>query len=220
MAIIAIFNAKLELAGVLVVVAAVLDFLDGFAARLLKAYSAIGKQLDSLADMVTFGVVPGLMLYTIFYMGNASSDLPENLLLIGQHSTLLVTLFSALRLAKFNTDTRQTTYFIGVPTPANALMVISFAFILHRDEFGLSPLLYHPLFLVCFSVVSSALLVAELPLLSFKFNTTGFRENKGPYLLLLLSVPALLFFRYAAAPVIVILYVLLSLLFPPQRTTL
>lgn len=217
LAIIAIFNAKLELAGVLVIIAAVLDFLDGFAARLLKAYSDIGKQLDSLADMVTFGVVPGLMLYTIFYMGNASSDLSENQLLAGQYSMLLVTLFSALRLAKFNIDTRQTDYFIGVPTPANTLVVISFAFILSHDEFGWSPVIYHPLFLIGFAILSSFLMVAEIPLISFKFKSFGFTENKGRYLLLLISVLALLIFRYAAAPVIVLFYVLLSLIFPPQK---
>lgn len=217
MAIIAIFNAKLEMAGMLVIIAAVLDFLDGFAARMLKAYSDIGKQLDSLADMVTFGVVPGLMLYTIFYMGNASSDLTENQLLIGQHSMLLVTLFSALRLAKFNIDTRQTDYFIGVPTPANTLVVISLAIVLSHDEFGWSSIIYHPFFLIGFALLSSWLMVAEIPLISFKFTSFGFSENKGRYLLLLISLLSLLIFRYAAAPVIVFFYVLLSLIFPPHK---
>lgn len=219
MAIIAIFNAKLEYAGVLVIIAAVLDFLDGFLARLLKAYSEIGKQLDSLADMVTFGVVPGLMLYTIFYMGAATADYSETALLIGQHIMLLVTLFSALRLAKFNIDTRQTSYFIGVPTPANTLMVISFAFILGKDEFGLSPIIYHPGLLIGFALVSSWLLVAEIPLLSLKFKSYDWKSNKGQYLLLIISLLSLVIFRYAGMPVIIIFYVILSLIFPPNKQT-
>lgn len=219
MAIIAIFNAKLEYAGVLVMIAAVLDFLDGFLARLLKAYSEIGKQLDSLADMVTFGVVPGLMLYTIFYMGAATADYSETALFIGQHTMLLVTLFSALRLAKFNIDTRQTSYFIGVPTPANTLMVISFAFILGKDEFGLSPIIYHPGFLIGFALISSWLLVAEIPLLSLKFKSYDWKSNKGQYLLLIISLLSLVIFRYAAMPVIIIFYVILSLIFPPHKQT-
>ena len=219
MAIIAIFNAKLEYAGVLVLIAAVLDFLDGFLARLLKAYSEIGKQLDSLADMVTFGVVPGLMLYTIFYMGAATAAYSETALYIGQHTMLLVTLFSALRLAKFNIDTRQTSYFIGVPTPANTLIVISFAFILGHDEFGLSPIIYHPGFLIGFALVSSWLLVAEIPLLSLKFKSYDWNSNKGQYLLLIIALVSMVLFRYAAMPVIIIFYVILSLIFPPNKQT-
>lgn len=211
----AIFHSELEYAGKLVIVAAILDFLDGFAARLLKAYSDIGKQLDSLADMVTFGLVPGVMLYSIFRSENAH-QLSPLYLQIGQYSMLIVTLFSALRLAKFNIDTRQTESFIGLPTPANTLMIISLPYMLSHDEFGLAQIISNPFFLTAFALVSSWLMVAEIPLMSLKFKTFGWNENKGRFLLLLTSVVLLILLRYAAAPVIVIFYVLLSLIFPPK----
>lgn len=214
MAIIAIFNAKLEYAGVLVLIAAVLDFLDGSA----HPRPILIGILSLAGGYGHFCVVPGLMLYTIFYMGAATADYSETALDIGQHTMLLVTLFSALRLAKFNIDTRQTSYFIGVPTPANTLIVISFAFILGHDEFGLSPMIYHPGFLIGFALVSSRLLVEEIPLLSLKFKSYDW-TNKGQYLLLIIALVSMVLFRYAAMPVIIIFYVILSLIFPPIKYT-
>lgn len=219
MAIVAIFNAKLEWAGFYVFLALIADFLDGFSARAFKAYSELGKQLDSLADMVSFGVVPGMILFTLFYMGVSSSDINEELLLTGQYFMFIVTLFSALRLAKFNIDPRQTTYFIGLPTPANTLMIISLPFILSHDEFGLSALIYHPVFLISFAIVSSLLLVAEIPLISLKFNPADIRKNKGPIFLLAGSLLLGIIFRYAAPPLIIVFYVILSLKFPPDKKT-
>jgi CDP-diacylglycerol--serine O-phosphatidyltransferase len=217
MAIVAVFNAKMELAGLYVLLAIVADFFDGFAARALKAYSELGKQLDSLADMVSFGVVPGMILFTLFYMGSSSSEADENLLLAGQYSMFIVTLFSALRLAKFNIDPRQASYFIGLPTPANALMIISFPLILSHDEFGLSTLIYHPLFLILFAVVSAFLLIAEIPLIALKFKSFDLKSNKGPYFLLTGSILLGIVFRYAAPPLIIVFYVILSLILPPDK---
>ncbi len=220
MAVVAVFNAKLELAAVFVLLSLLADFLDGFVARALKANSDIGKQLDSLADMVSFGLVPGIVLYTVFYMGSSASDADENLLLAGRYFMLLVTLFSALRLAKFNIDARQTSYFIGLPTPANTLMIMSFPLILSHDEFGLSALIYHPVFLLGFSMISAWLLIAEIPLFALKFKTFNFKNNKGPYLLLGISVLLLITCRYAAPPLIIFFYVILSLIFPPHKQEL
>ncbi|MFN8155458.1 MAG: CDP-diacylglycerol--serine O-phosphatidyltransferase [Bacteroidia bacterium] len=214
----AIFHSDLFTAGILVLIALVLDFMDGFTARMLKAYSEIGKQLDSLADMVTFGVVPGMMLYSIFRHENAHVLTPF-WLMAGQYFMLIVTLFSALRLARFNIDTRQSESFIGVPTPANTLMVISFGFILAHDEFGLTRIIGNPFFLTAFALISSWLMVAEIPLISLKFKTFGITENKARYILLLTSLVCILLLRYAAPPVIIIFYVLLSLIFPPKTTT-
>lgn len=218
MAIVSVFKGDFDTAGILVIVATVLDFLDGFAARMLKAYSDIGKQLDSLADMVTFGVLPGFMLYHIFGREN-SGRMSDELLMAGQYFMLIVTLFSALRLAKFNIDTRQTDSFIGVPTPANTLMVISLGFMLQHDDFGCSGIIGNPIFLTVFAVVSSFLMVAEIPLISLKFKAFGFSENKARYILLLTALILILLLRYAAPPVIIIFYVLLSLIFPPKATT-
>jgi CDP-diacylglycerol--serine O-phosphatidyltransferase len=217
MAIVHIFNAKLEMAGAFVAIAAVLDFLDGFAARLFNAGSALGKQLDSLADMVTFGVVPGMTLYTIYFMGSTMRDMDSLWLQAGQYFMFSVTLFSCLRLAKFNIDERQSNYFIGVPTPANTLMVMAFPFILSNDRFGLSPLIYHPLFLAALAGISSLLMVAEIPLLSLKFRSIGWKENKGIYLLLVLSLAAIWIFGFAAAPLIYVFYLILSIIFPPEK---
>ncbi len=217
LAVVAIFNAKLEQAGLFIVGALIADFFDGFAARALKAYSELGKQLDSLADMMSFGLVPGMMLYTLFYMGSSSSDASENVLLAGRCFMFIVPLFSALRLAKFNIDPRQATYFIGLPTPANALVIMSFPFIIGHDEFGLSAFIYHPFFLITYSLVSSLLLIAEIPLLSLKFSSIDFRRNKGVYFLLAGSILLVLFFRYAAVPLIILFYVILSLLLPPDK---
>lgn len=217
MAIVNIFNAKLEMAGAFVAIAAVLDFLDGFVARLLNAGSALGKQLDSLADMVTFGVVPGMTLYTIYFMGSTMRDMDSLWLQAGQYFMFSVTLFSCLRLAKFNIDERQSSYFIGVPTPANTLMVMALPFVLSNDHFGLSAIIYHPLFLVVLAGISSVLMVAEIPLLSLKFKSMGWKENKGIYLLLVLSLAAIWILGFAAAPVIYVFYLILSIIFHPEK---
>ncbi len=219
LAILAVLGSDFETAGILVLAATLLDFLDGFAARMLKAYSEIGKQLDSLADMVTFGVVPGLLLFQLFGTENVEHT-SAGWYIAGQYFMLMVTLFSALRLAKFNIDTRQSESFIGVPTPANTLMVISFGFIIGHDEFGLRGFIGHPIFLTVFAILSSWLMVAEIPLISLKFKTFGFAENKARYILLLTSALLILLLRYAAAPVIIIFYVLLSLIFPPNKLSI
>lgn len=218
LAIVNIFNAKLETAAVLVLIAALLDFLDGFVARMLNAGSSLGKQLDSLADMVTFGVVPGMTLYTIYFMGSTMRDMDSLWLHAGQYYMFIVTIFSCVRLARFNIDERQTSFFIGVPTPANALMVMSLPFILSNDRFGLSHLLYNPLFLVVLASLSAFLMVAAIPLLSLKISSSGFAQNRGLIILILLSIVSVVIFRYAAVPLIYVFYLILSLLFPPQKT--
>lgn len=217
LAIVNIFNAKLEMAGAFVAIAAVLDFLDGFVARLLNAGSALGKQLDSLADMVTFGVVPGMTLYTIYFMGSTMRDMDSIWLQAGQYFMFSVTLFSCLRLAKFNIDERQRNYFIGVPTPANTLMIMALPYILSNDHLGLSPLIYHPLFLVVLAGISSLLMVAEVPLLSLKFKSMGWKDNKGIYLLLVLSLTAIGFLGFVSALLIYLFYLILSIIFPPEK---
>ena len=120
--------------------ALVLDFLDGFLARMMNAYSELGKQLDSLADMVTFGFVPGMILYQLFIDHYPIAQHDDLMFKIGSIFMFTVTLFSALRLALFNIDPRQASYFIGVPTPANTLLILAFPFIALHDEFGIAVL--------------------------------------------------------------------------------
>lgn len=216
-AIVAIFNAEIPMAGILMLAAMVFDFLDGAVARILKAYSELGKQLDSLADMVSFGLAPGLLLYTLFLKGGTLADMPAPVAAAGPWYMFSVTLFSALRLARFNIDTRQSTYFIGLPTPANSMLILSVALIAENDDLGLSSLVSHPYFLLSLSTVSSWLLVAGIPLISLKFKSSDLKENLAPLLLLIVSLILFILFRFAAAPLIILLYVILSLLFPPHK---
>jgi len=160
-----IFGGNLVLAAYFVGIAAVADFFDGLVARALRVSSPIGKDLDSLADMVSFGVVPGAIMYQLLIEamglgpGHGDFELPS-LLLFLPYLGFVISIFSALRLAKFNNDTRQTTSFIGLPTPACTLVVASLPLILANDNLGLSPIILNQWLLLGLAVVLSGLLVA------------------------------------------------------------
>ncbi len=200
----------------LISLAAVFDFLDGLVARLLNAHSEIGKQLDSLADMVSFGLLPGCIL---FQMINADfAGLQEDSMHLA-YVALLIPVFSALRLAKFNTDLRQTDSFIGLPTPANSLLVASFPLILFSKMSFFDtqpPLLTHtilnPWFLIALVPVLCYLLVAELPLFALKFKNFSWINNRIRYVFLGLSLTLLCIFHFSAIPLIILIYILLSVL--------
>ena len=201
-----IFAGRLEMGAWFVAAAAAADFADGLLARALRVSSAIGKDLDSLADMVSFGVVPGAIFFQLLTRGIGSGSLPEWVPYIG----FLVSIFSALRLAKFNNDTRQTTSFIGLPTPACTLVVAALPLILAYDQFGLAPIILHPALLLGLTVLLSGLLVAELPLFALKFKNLRWADNRRRFMFLLLTAGLLLVLRAAAVPLVVLLYVLLS----------
>ena len=211
-----IFAGRLDNGAWFVAAAAVADFADGLLARALRVSSAIGKDLDSLADMVSFGVVPGAILFKL--LGAAAHDsggFSEGAELIGFWSWLpylgfLVTIFSALRLAKFNNDTRQTTSFIGLPTPACTLVVASLPLILSHDRFGLQAVVLNPIVLVGLTILLSGLLVAELPLFALKFKSLRWADNRRRFIFILLAAGLLLGLQAAAVPLVVLLYVLLS----------
>ncbi|PJJ47827.1 CDP-alcohol phosphatidyltransferase family protein [Hymenobacter chitinivorans] len=202
-----IFAGHLETAAYLVGLAAAFDFADGLLARALHASSPIGKDLDSLADMVSFGVVPGAIL---FHLLGQSDGLPEWL----PYAGFIVTVFSALRLAKFNNDTRQTTSFIGLPTPACTLVVASLPLILAHDSFGLTGFILNPWVLLGLTVLLSGLLVAEIPLFALKFKNLTWQDNSLRFIFLLLAVALLVLLQATAIPLIVLLYVLLSVVRP------
>lgn len=203
-----IFSGRLELASYLVGLAAAADFADGLLARVLHASSPIGKDLDSLADMVSFGVVPGAFLFAL--LGQAGSSLPVWL----PYAGFVVTIFSALRLAKFNNDTRQTTSFVGLPTPACTLVVASLPLILAHDTFELSGFILNSWLLLGLALLLSALLVAEIPLFALKFKNLTWQDNSLRFVFLLLAAGLLLGLQAAAVPLVVLLYVLLSVLRP------
>lgn len=186
-----------------VLLSAGLDFFDGFAARLLKVQSSLGKELDSLADVVSFGVLPGLLLYALTKNHTDSTWLP--------YFTLIVPLLSAYRLAKFNLDTRQTDRFIGLPTPANALFLSTLPHLVLHWPF-LESWIYTPFALLAIAWICSLLLVAELPLIALKFKNFTFSENKFRYLLLFLGAFFFAAFQLAGIPLVILAYLLLSLL--------
>jgi len=216
-AILIAYQGSLEFAAYLVGVAAAFDFLDGLVARLLHAYSEIGKQLDSLADMVSFGVLPGVIMYKLMQK-SAMAD-PDTTLLQAEiipFAAFIIIIFSALRLAKFNIDTRQTSSFIGLPTPANTIFIASLPLILAADTFNLSGYILNVYGLLALSVVLSYLLVAEIPLFALKFKNLTWNDNAVRFIFLLTAIPLLFIFKFAAIPVIIVLYVLLSVFAYPK----
>jgi CDP-diacylglycerol---serine O-phosphatidyltransferase len=240
LAIVCAFNNNLIWSAYLVGIAAVLDFFDGFVARLLKVGGELGKQLDSLADMVTFGVVPGVVMFHL--LKNAIAFNGFRTLFGGGHISVclqylpylgfLITIFSCIRLAKFNIDTRQTNSFIGVPTPANSILICSFPLIMNQmmpsdDIFSLllnqgsGAMLSFRLFKYTFgniyflsglTFLMSYLLIAELPLFALKFKNFGWADNKIRYSFLIISVILLILFQFIAIPFIIFLYIVLSVI--------
>lgn len=220
LAVVCAFNGNLLWTAYLVGIAGVLDFLDGFIARLLKVHSEIGKQLDSLADMVTFGLVPGVVMFMFLSKAVAISLETSGSNMIGlsylPFLAFLITIFSAIRLAKFNIDTRQSDSFIGVPTPANALLICSLPLINffqpNVGNFSLLPILENIWFLLGLTFLMSYLLVAELPLFALKFKNFGWADNKIRFSFLIASIIMLLLFQFIAIPFIIFLYVILSVI--------
>lgn len=217
-ALVMLFQGNPEDAAWLVFLSAVFDLLDGLVARALHVQSPIGKQLDSLADMVTFGLIPGVVMYQLLQQSDLSAWVQQGAIKeFVSYLPFVVTLFSALRLAKFNVDERQTKEFIGLPTPANTLWVISLPLILLNRPGEWDFILRSAPVILMLCVISSWLLVAEIPLFSFKFSGWSWQANNYPYLLIIISLPLLLFFSFAALPPIIGFYVLLSLI-RNQRT--
>ena len=197
----------------LVVLGVVLDFFDGFLARILRVQGELGKQLDSLADVVTSGVVPGLLMFKFYEDVLNSGDQYTNLLVLLAFLSFILTLSAAYRLAKFNIDTRQSESFIGLPTPAMSLFVVSLP-IIHMNtniEF-VKELISNNYFLVGVTLVLSYLMNAELPLFSLKFKNFGFKKSIVKYLLILISVVLLVTIQYLAIPIIIIAYIILSII--------
>jgi len=200
-------------------VAAIFDFLDGLAARILKTYSAIGKELDSLADVVSFGVAPGII---VFQLLKFSNDLPV-LIIVGKTNIIpfiafLIPILSAVRLAKFNLDTRQTESFIGLPVPANALFFASFPLIIRQFQEMCSCMQVYVDFFtnaylyIGLTVVFSLLLVSHIPLFSLKIKNFRLKDNAYQYILLICSLALFIIFKFTAIPIIIILYIVLSII--------
>ena len=214
-ALVSIQNGRYTEGCVFLSVALVADFFDGFIARLLNVKSDMGRELDSLADMVSFGVVPGLILYKLI----KTSDLASSL----QHSYLpliafVVTAFSCYRLAKFNLDTRQTTDFIGLATPANTLFFIGLLLIKQNELEGLDTVVSNKAFLYTLIPLSSYLLVSEISMFSFKFKGFGWVGNEIRFIFAAIAIALLILMREAAISLLVVIYVSINVVFNQLKT--
>ena len=190
----------------LILAGAVFDFFDGMSARLLKVSSPIGKELDSLADVVTFGVAPSAMLFHLLRHASFPEGM-ELLRAIVPYTAFLMAAFSALRLAKFNLDTRQASSFIGVPTPANTLFWASLIADCHETLLRMP---CAPVLLFLLMLLSCFLMVAEMPLFALKFKNLSWRDNKIKFIFILACIPLVIVFKYSCFAAIVAWYVLLS----------
>ena len=204
-----------------------LDFFDGLAARVLNAQSQVGLQLDSLADVVTSGVLPGIVMVQLLSEALTGTSLDITAIFSSTSNNtsiesylpftgLLIAVASGYRLAKFNVDTRQTTSFIGLPVPANTLLILSLPLIISfQASQQITEVILTPWFLIIITLVSCVLLNAEIPLFGLKFKTWNFKDNAVRYLFLIASILLLVVLKFIAIPIIIFLYILVSLFWKP-----
>ncbi|MCO6500397.1 MAG: CDP-alcohol phosphatidyltransferase family protein [Vicingus serpentipes] len=220
-AIVLTFEGKLAIAAYLLIGSCICDFLDGFSARMLKVNNPIGKEIDSLVDMVAFGVAPAMLLYQITKL--AQTENPIQLLTDYpwlHYIIFIIPIFSAIRLAKFNIDTRQTSSFIGLAVPAHASFYIFCTLLYLYPELPMiidvsafvTPLVSNPLILLIFAVLLSLMLVAEVPMFSLKFKNMKWKDNQLPFSFILLWFLLLAFTNIVAMPTIILIYVVWSII--------
>lgn len=201
--IVLIAEGELNSGAYMIWLAALFDFFDGLSARALKSHSSIGGELDSLADMVSFGVLPSFIVYSLL-----KTSLPEPLFYVA-FIAFSIAAFSAIRLAIFNIDTRQTSSFIGLPTPASALLISA----LPLSQVPIvQQLMNNYIFLILLVLVDSYLLVARIELMAFKFDGFGWSKNKLKYSFMLISLLLVLILNTIAIPLVIILYIIFSLI--------
>ncbi|MBF4470326.1 MULTISPECIES: CDP-alcohol phosphatidyltransferase family protein [Flavobacterium] len=212
-AVVFVSRDQFEMAFFFVCLGIFLDFFDGFFARLFKVSGPLGLQLDSLADMVTSGVVPGFVMFKM--MQSSSAYMNEGWLQFFPYLGFIITLGSCMRLAKFNIDTRQTDSFIGLPTPANALFILSLSLVKEyyaADSLMVLEIFTEKWFLLLISLFSAYILNAEIPLFSLKIKKFNFRDNALQIVFLAVSVLLLLFLQYLGVTLVIVFYVLLSVI--------
>ena len=207
-------EGALTIAALFVSLGIFFDFFDGFLARKLKVESTLGLQLDSLADMVTSGLVPGLIMFQLLSLSISGSGHYMDLL---PYTGLLITLGSAYRLANFNIIVDQKNYFTGLPTPANALLILSFPMILeYQNNEAFNFIILNPWFLLAFTLTSTVLLNSPVKFITLKFQTWKISDNLEKYIFLILSLVFLIIFKFFGIYLIIFSYVLLSLIKPPN----
>ena len=206
-------NAQYEQAFTFIVIAAAADFLDGFVARLLNVSSEIGKQLDSLCDLVSFGVFPSIIVYTYLKEHQSLGEF----LPYAAWPAFLIALGAAYRLAKFNIDTRQTTDFIGLNTPSSTIFILGLYFIESQQVFGLDPFIKHPLFLYSICVIIPILMNTEIHMFGLKIKSFTLKGNELQLILVVCSLISIILLGWAALSFIILFYLILSILFHNKR---
>jgi CDP-diacylglycerol--serine O-phosphatidyltransferase len=221
LAIILTFEGELAIAAYLLIGSCVCDFLDGFAARALKVNNPIGKEIDSLVDMIAFGVAPAMLMYQVTKIAQETQQIQ---LLIDfpwlHYIVFVIPAFSAIRLAKFNVDTRQTSSFIGLAVPAHASFYIFCTLLFIYPDLPqiinvseiITPIVSSPIVLLICSILLSIMLLAEVPMFSLKFKNLKWKDNKLPFTFILLWFAMLIFMNIVAMPMIVIFYILWSII--------
>lgn len=208
-AVIFVTNSNFVIASIFVFLGIFFDFFDGFAARKLHVQSELGLQLDSLADVITSGLVPGLIVYKLL----ESASLSWGHIAVMPFMGFSITLASAYRLAKFNIDDDQQTFFKGLPTPANALLVVSLPLILEfQNNDTINALILNQWFLIVFTACSCYLLNSNIKLFALKFKDYSFGTNATRYIFIILCVLLLLILKFVAIPIIILLYIIMSVL--------
>jgi len=204
---------KITWGAFLIFLAAIVDFLDGFVARLLKATSPMGKQLDSLSDVVSFGVAPALIIYQLLKISYAQEENGLDISIAFLLPALIFACAAAWRLAKFNLDESQQYSFKGLPTPAAGLFVASLPLILTfpPDLINITDYILNKWVLYLIIIVLSFFMVSNLPLMSFKFKDFGFKNNLSKYVLVIIGILAAIFLHWIAVPILLVTYVIVSL---------
>jgi len=206
---------RLAWSGIFIMLAAVIDFLDGFVARLLNATSPIGKQLDSLSDVVSFGVAPAVIIYQLLRLSFAREENGLDVSIIWLLPAFILSCASAYRLAKFNLLESQQYSFQGLPTPATGLLIASFPLILHYNaaKFGIGNLLTNKWFLYALILLLSYLMISKMPFMALKFSDRALKNNIPKIILAVVALISLIFLQWLAIPIIFAFYILLSLIY-------
>ncbi len=211
-------SEKMWMASLFIGIAAVVDFLDGFVARLFNASSEMGKQLDSLADVVSFGVAPSMIIYQFLRMSYAANEGGIDTSIVFLIPAFIVAAAGAYRLARFNIDTTQQYGFKGVPIPATGLLIASLPLIYWKaTNATLINLVTNKLFLYALILIVSGLMVSKLPLMALKFKNLTVKDNLSKFILIIFSIIAAIIFKWLAVPIIFIAYIILSLAFKNKQ---
>jgi len=209
---------KITWGALLIFCAAIVDFLDGFVARLLKATSPMGTQLDSLSDVVSFGVAPALIIYQLLRISYAQEENGLDVSIAFLLPALIIACAAAWRLAKFNIDNTQKFSFKGVPIPACGITIASLPLIVHYQQFNLQEILFNKWILYGIIIFLSYLMISNIPLMSLKFRDGSLKNNMPKYILLAIAIVAAIVLKWVAIPVVFIAYVIVSLVFKNKIT--